>query len=247
MRFNMFSDGHLGHYGGRLSTGNGYQPRVGIDWTATIHPAQITQKISDGDRPAIEDQVRVAPPGSATGVAGPGNNDATDSGFSGWDMSRQRRVKVFYGNPDKVPPEPIAETTNADPVPEYRPIHHYPADDVEGNDDSSVAADEDSNPYDQGAGTPGKGTRGTLRSTDQPFNTFFDALDYENNPPGENGDTFRWQVHFREFVRVQLGRKWYRCSDFGLWRWHMHTKRVSDKWGPDPDFLDVLDTTNDNF
>jgi hypothetical protein len=233
----------LGQHGGRLTAQNGYRPAVGIDWTATIHPAQIT----DIDRPAIENQVRVSPPIYERGVANHHNHDATGRGFSGWDMSRQVRQRVCKGNPDKVPPEPIAETTNADPEPQDRPIAYpAPADDVQGNDDREVGIDEDSWPYDEGAGTPGRGIRGTLRSTDQPSISFLDAEDYNRIPSGEDGDTFRWVLHFREFVRVQLGRKWYRCSEFGLWRWHMHAK-FRTGWGPEPGRPDVFDSTNDDF
>jgi hypothetical protein len=127
-----------------------------------------------------------------------------------------------------------------------QPIPTYPADDVEGNDDAA-SADEDTNPYDQGAGTPGQGTRGTLRAHDAQSRVFRDANDHSGNPPGEDGDTYRIHAHFREFVRVQLGGTWYRCSEFGLWRWHMNAIRVGGMWGRDLVLIDELDTTNDAF
>jgi hypothetical protein len=247
----------LGPFSGRglnPARPNEYTSLANIDFTAAIQPAEI---ITDNmNRPAIENQRRVPPPGPNTldrGVAGP-LLDATGRGFSGWDMSRQIRLKVFKGNPDKVPPEPVRETTNNDPLVNDRPIPAYPSDDpanpllkVVGNDDAGVT-DEDPFPYDQGAGTPGQGTRGTLRSFDHVSVAFEDGFDHTGTPPGENGDTYRRRVHFREFVRVQLGNTWYRCSDFGLWRWHMFAKRLSGKWGPEPGFQDLLDdSTNDDF
>ncbi len=227
-----FIDGTpLGLHDGRHPTS--YVRKAGIDWTATIEPAEV---ITDADRPALEDQARQAPPGENNGVPGPGNLDTTGSGFSGWDISRQKRRKVFKGNP---PGTPLAETTAADPDPFARPAG-FPADDVEGNDDSDCGADEDSNPYDAGAGVPGKGTRGTLRSNDEPSTPFDDAT-------GADGDTFRKRIHFREFVRVQLDTTWYRCSDLGLWRFHMFAKRVAGKWDIEPAQVDLFDLTNDGF
>ena len=226
----------------------GYFPAARIEWTATIEPAAI---ITDPDRPAIEAQQRVAPPGSDRGVAGfpgPNNLDATGSGFSGWDMSRQRRQRVFKGNPDKVPPatpEPITETTPNDPEIEDRPLA-YPTNDVEGNDDTRGVQDEDSNPYER-PGIPGQGTTGTLRSTDRPEVPFLDVHDHSGNVPGEEGDTYRLRNQFREFVRVQLGSTWYRCSDFGLWRHHVNAKRLQGRWNVEPGLPDRFDATNNGF
>jgi hypothetical protein len=249
----------LGLQGGRgVSQGfPGYFAAAGIDWTAIIYPALI---ITDNTRrPAIEEQPRVAPPSPPppgvnlnAGVADSGNLDVTGRGFSGWDMSRQRRQRVFIGNPFKVSPngdllEPIEETKANHPVIEDRPMPNYPADEVEGNDDATVGADEDSYPYDAGAGIPGQGTRGTLRSTDTPEVPLLDALDHTGITPGENGDTYRLRNHFREFVRVQLGTTWYRCSDFGLWRWHMNAQLLNGKWNLEPPLIDTLDATNDGF
>ena len=229
----------LGIRGGR--TAGQYESRAGIDWTARIQPAEI---ITDLDRPAIEDQRRVSPPGDDKGVADSANKDVTGSGFSGWDISRQKRRRVFKGNPSKTPPEPITQATNADNYPMDRPIMTYPANGVEGNDDTSVCADEDSNPYDDG---PNLGTRGTLRSYDQTRLTLVDGTDHSGNAPGEDGDTYRRRFHCREFARVQLGTTWYRCSDFGLWRWHMNAMWHNGQWNAESGQPDELQLDNSNF
>jgi hypothetical protein len=227
-----------GRFLDQTSGRKGYLAHARIDWTATIEPAAI---ITDtNNRPEIEEQTRVAPPGTTMnplrdgGVASVFNRDMTGEGFSGWDMSRQRRQKVFIGNPPSVP---MAETPANHFPEEDRPIPNYPSDEVEGNDDDSVGADEDSNPYDQGAGTPGKGTRGTLRSTDKPRIIRMDDQ-------GTDGDRYSLRNQFSEFVRVQLGNTWYRCSDFGLWRHHVNAKRVNGEWDKDPARPDEFDATN---
>src|SRR5262249_21926407 len=115
--------------------------------------------------------------------------------------------------------------------------------DVEGNDDSgpkvSSVKDEDSNPYDEDVSwIPGKGKKGTLRSTDMPV---FDVAGFDD------GRTFRLRQQFREFVRVQLGNTWYRCSDFGLWRLHSNLKKLNGQWDVEPGQPHNFDTTNDDF
>ena len=120
----------------------GYVAKAVIDWTATIHPAEI---IKGSDRPAIEKQVRVRPPYPSKGAPGPGIDDvdATGRGFRGWDMSQQARWKVFKGNPDKG--VPIKETTAHDPEVDDQPNHDYPADDPQGN----IQGSDDHGPTDE--------------------------------------------------------------------------------------------------
>lgn len=232
----------LGLHGGRYATG--YKPQAGIDWTATIAPATI---ITDADRPAIEGQTRVRPPGSAAagdrldkGVASDANKDATGSGFSGWDISRQVRMKAMIGNP-------LASAGASFWARLGYAQESYAGDDVEGNDDGSVGADEDSNPYDEGSGVPGKGAKGILRSNDEPGLGFPDGQTSSHTAPAANDDTARLHVHFREFVRVQIGSKWYRVSDWGEWRWHFNTKRVAGKWDAEAGQADILEKNNNGF
>jgi hypothetical protein len=222
-----------------------YVAVAGIEWTATILPREI---IFDNDRPAIEKQTREVPPGDDLGVASPVHRDATGSEFMGWDMSRQKRRKGFKGNPEKHPPVPMKETTSSD-LEQLRPVKDYPANPVEGNDDTK--RNEDSNPYDQRdpqlGVVPGLGEKGTLRSADHPSLELSDTNPIF--PPGfeEEGYTIRMHWQFREFVRVQLGKKWYRCSDFKPWRYYANIKRRNGKWNADPDRPDTFDLTNKGF
>ena len=232
---------------GSWSLGDYYKVKANIDWMATISPSEL---ISDDDRPAIEEQARDVTnlPGDPNGVAGAANPDATLSGFSGWDISRQKRRRAQKGNPDKTPPEQIYDTTANDPIEIHQRLD-YPSNELEGNDDAGVFSDEDNNPYPQSGvfDPPGAGADGTLRSTDSPSDWFYDTKDYNNQAPGENGDTVRRHFQAREFVRVQLGDKWYRCSDWGNWRLHYNAKRLNDEWNAEPTTTDVLDSTNNDF
>jgi len=42
---------------------------------------------------------------------------------------------------------------------------------------------------------------------------------------GVNGDTWEARVHFRAFARLQLGSKWYRISNWGLYRVHFKFRK----------------------
>jgi hypothetical protein len=123
-----------------------YRAAAGIDWIGTISPSEI---ITASERPAIERQERESPPGSEVGldngVANSENLDASGSGFSGWDVSRQVTTQTYRG-PDLIP--------DASPG--------YPQTPAFGNDDNDVV-DEDSNPY-----VAGKGAIGQIVSTDEP-------------------------------------------------------------------------------
>ena len=47
---------------------------------------------------------------------------------------------------------------------------------------------------------------------------------------GADGDTFEVRLHFREFMRVNLGNTWFRASDFSPWRFHARFIRVAREW-----------------
>jgi hypothetical protein len=208
-----------------FSNADFYDRRAGIDWLATIQPPEI---ITDPLRPGLEDQRRVSPPGNDIGVAGEPIGNSR-SGFSGWDMSRQARIKVVSGN----------KNTSRQIKRDERV---YPPNDVQGNDDPIHASISDTNPYDKGIGVPRKSKSGTLRSHHRPGRSFEHAK-------GKDGDFFIKRLHFREFVRIQLGNKWYRCSDFGVWIYHVFASRKGGKWGPtegSPDIFDVIDLASDD-
>jgi hypothetical protein len=87
---------------------------------------------------------------------------------------------------------------------------YYPQDKVEGNDDGG----NDTDPY---AATSG----GKLTDIDSPDNDFRDSA-------GAIGDTAEARSQFGEFVRAQIGTKWFRVSDFAEWRFHTKLKKVSE-------------------
>ncbi|TKJ34404.1 MAG: hypothetical protein CEE38_17810 [Planctomycetes bacterium B3_Pla] len=216
-----------------------YTVRGGIEWTATIYPSEI---ITGWNRPDIEGQYRIDPPGSGAGVAGDISKDGTDSGFSGWDMSRQKRRKVWKGNTEKNPPTTIFLATKNDNDERDRLITNYPTNDAEGNDDTNTSF-SDSNPYGAENGAP----IGKLLSYDRPSIGFGDAINYNGGTPADDGDTFKKKLHLREFVRVQLGSEWYRCSDWGKWRFHVNLKRQDGKWGTEPGQKNILELNNKYF
>lgn len=216
-----------------------YTVRSGIEWTATIYPLEI---ITGWNRPDIEGQYSVDPPGSGAGIAGDISKDGTGSGFSGWDMSRQKRRKIWKGNTEISPPVAILLAPKDDIDEGDRLIANYPKNDAEGNDDTNTSF-SDSNPYDAENGAP----VGKLLSYDRPSVVFGDAANYNGGVPANNGDTFKKKLHLREFVRVQLGSIWYRCSDWGEWRFHVNLKRQDDKWGIEPGQKNILELNNKLF
>ena len=180
------------------------------DFPVAVHPDTIC---SDDDRPDIEAQAAVDVPGA-------NNHDVVYNALLRggatrcWDVSRRLRVKVL--NPNLIPlaqlpamagpvwaGQPAAMTIPAD----------YPASDVEGNGDSTVANEND-NPY----------TSGAMLSWNTPTISMANAS-------GANGNTFEVRLQFGEFVRLQLGGTWYRVSDIYDWRFHVLMRRVGGHWG----------------
>ncbi len=40
---------------------------------------------------------------------------------------------------------------------------------------------------------------------------------------------------------------WYRCSDWGDWRWHYHAKRMTDAWNLELGQTNLVDNKNNSF
>ena len=189
-----------------LSTPRGLNPqgnaRTGIRWTATVKPIEI---ITDQDRPNLEGSNTTNPPGG-TNWKGVSLQRGVNSK---WDISRQIRTKVRKnGNVMSVGALKAyfmyGNTAGRDS------ILSYPMDDRVGNDDV-YTADETDNPY---TSSP----LGQLTSTDAPQRGLYDIQ-------GRTGDQIEFVLQFREFVRVELAGNWYRCSDWGLWRFHIAGKK----------------------
>ena len=90
----------------------------------------------------------------------------------------------------------------------------YPADDALGNDDATDTDPENNDPYNNG---------GVVTATDDVIMSMADAT-------GADGDTFERHYHFREFLRINLETRWYRVSDFSLWRFHGLFRREGGVW-----------------
>jgi hypothetical protein len=48
------------------------------------------------------------------------------------------------------------------------------------------------------------------------------------NSAGTVGDIVETRSEFREFVRAQIGSKWYRVSDYHPWRFRLRVRKVNE-------------------
>jgi hypothetical protein len=126
-------------------------------------------------------------------VAAPGGTNSCGFNLAGgvreeWDNSRQ--IRGVITNPNSLPLhcEDWLST-------------EFPNSNVEGNDDIQQG-DETNNPY---------GNGGILTGRDPPFRQW-------SNNIGAPGNTIEEDLHFQEFVRLQIGGFWYRISAWQLWR-----------------------------
>jgi len=167
------------------------------------NPIQPSSIITEQERPDLSG-------GNATLV--PGGNHWTGAPLSGgadkkWDTSRQMRTNLIN-------PAGIAGAQFTQPAPVGGVT--YPQDRVEGNDDRSTG-DENNDPYSNGS---------KLNGFDQPGLGISHAA-------GSNGDTVEWRLHFREFNRLEINKKWFRISDDFLWRMHFKMKKANGQWDND--------------
>lgn len=166
------------------------------------------------DRPALNGSSDAA--GQVPNSTTPHINDGQPYGQppNRWDISRQMRLRIL---------SPAIATADFSAVPGtlYNGlpaanliVQDYPAVDTEGNDDNGPNR-EDTDPYTDP-------DVGHLTDTDPP------GLPMLVDRAGVPGDTVEVRVQLREFVRLQIGTRWYRTSDFaqGEWRHHGRLKRV---------------------
>lgn len=191
---------------------------AGIDHAFRITPPEI---ITDADRPDIHGPAVPVPGAALRHVVGGAPLGGGACGHR-WDASRQIRVRVL--NPHLypilsgaglpvLPPGVLGHLWAGQPVANTVP-ENYPADPVLGNDDSSEFDPEQNSPYCNG---------GVVEGTDDPQMPML-------NTTGADGNTFEVRFHFREFLRVNLGTRWYRASDFSLWRVHFRFLRAGGVW-----------------
>ena len=195
----------------------GFSVSAGIDHSFTITPRSI---ITDADRPALDGPRTAAVPGAAQTHVISGSTLAGGAGdpiaaSHKWDASRQIRVKIL--NPHLYPPAQLSVVAGhlwtGQPIAVTEP-EAYPANDALGNDDTTDGDPENNDPYNNG---------GVVTGTDDPIMSIV-------NTTGADGDTFERRYHFREFLRVNLDTRWYRASDFSLWRFHGRYRRTGGAW-----------------
>ena len=193
---------------------------AGIDHTFTITPATI---ITDADRPALNGPRSAAVPGAALGhlIGGTLAAGATKK----WDASRQIRVKVL--NPHLYTVAANLTAPGLPPVAGHlwagQPVasnipENYPANDALGNDDTHT--DDERVPPGTGIPNDPYVNAGVCTGRDNPVAVLATST-------GSNGDTFEVRMHFREFLRVNLNTKWFRASDYSLWRFHARFRRTA--------------------
>jgi hypothetical protein len=138
-----------------------------------------------------------------------------------WDMSRQIRVKVRApnigsGEFDSTWPNLFSGLPSASIMKES-----YPTNTLYGNDDSGGQPNEYTNPYNNS---------GKLGDYDRPL------IHGPNHDRPATGSTYEMRWQFREFSRLEINGKWYRVSDWFLWRLHMKaTKKPGITVDPDND------------
>jgi len=142
-----------------------------------------------------------------------------------WDISRQMRIRVH---------SPSLNTNDYDESikgqiyqglsSENKMVIDYPQEEAEGNDDIGTA-DEDNNPYSSAETKPGASTKtpsGDLASSDLPVGPVWIKT------TSAGGDKLEWRFYFREFVRLEIGKKWFLISDFGDGEWKHVAKAEKD-------------------
>ena len=161
-----------------------------------------------------------------------------------WDMSRQVRARVkspqLHWRNWNVRPQKTWQNLN---LPKANVVFvKFPASEVEGNDDPFVGAGaQDNNPYSAqeqdlsvipkpNQAVP-KAKVGEMTSIDSPFGPLVPNSPNLVAPAGQNqtipnGWTVELHMQFIEFVRLQIGSKWYLISDQtgGQWRFQAKLK-----------------------
>ena len=199
----------------------------GEDWTrssvlwhfeATVQPVSILAKTDD-----IPDMTGI----NATQVSNAQAPHALDGGPFGdatykWDFTRRCRrhslMPSITANDVLWPRKGLlsASLPAADKIFPTSPASgadHYPSEPTEGNDDTQLPnADVDVYAPDSGE---------KLLDDDQPRNTFRDGA-------GAIGDIVDDRMQFQQFVRGEINGKWYRVSNYSLWRNHTKLKKVDE-------------------
>jgi hypothetical protein len=174
--------------------------QASVNFTATILPPEI---ITDPDHPDLSGGKTTDPPDNGTQICG---RPLAGGANRKWDISRQTRQNVI--NPAGLVPIPASDAclwTNIS----------YPANRVEGNDDTHPG-DETNDPY---------ANSGTLTSNDTPS-------DFVQHSQGRDGNTLELRFQFQELARLELNSRWWLISDLFPWRFHIKTRKdaATHRW-----------------
>jgi len=190
---------------------------ISSDWnfSAEVQPKTI---VTDAERPDLSGAPETDVPNRYAKHAGEG--DEFGQPDHKWDISRQMRIRVkspnigtndlydikgtFY---DNLPNANLIEPTCPKPG-----TDSYPENPLEGNDNSSEFS-KDTNPYE----APSIGLLLDRDGPNQPF--------VLNKSPNL-GDTIQFHMQFKEFCRLELGRKWYLISAHMPWRLDARLKKT---------------------
>ncbi len=148
----------------------------------------------------------------APSVPAPGNHPWTGNALApgasiSYDASRQVRV-IYKSNDSNV--QQFLHVGTPD-------IMAYPSDPIEGNDDPDMVGE--TIPY-----LP-QGTTAIMRDGDQPFV----SLDHATGNGNPNATIFGL-AQFKQFARIQIGSRWYKCSADELSEVTFKLKRDNGKW-----------------
>lgn len=208
--------------------------RVFWEFAATIYPPEI---ITENEKPDFSGSPLIPVPNfdkahflDGLGLGQPKNK---------WDITRQARVRILS------PVLGIGDLADDGPGVVYDALPNanrivatsvtqgtdsYPSEELEGNDGSKPAF-KSTDPYGQG--------NGRLEDSDEVRTAGV------VNAAGAVGTCFEARWQFREFVRLEIGGRWYRVSDWALWRFHAKLKK--DESGLYVDDGSVSDGTNDGW
>ncbi len=232
--FNHKPDHEFVNTGGQSS----YSLKDRVGFTFTILPADLF--VLGADFPNLkEDHNKDYPVPNGLHVID--NNSAEPAKWSDgvskqWDVTRQ--MQITLNNPSHISPGafndfPIyprlyslrngANQFNGIILPWPQP------EDIAGNDDSYPQNrdenDEPYVPYSGGVGTtPLDHAREQVTSSDKP------NINSPASAGMTEGMTFAWKYDFREFVRLQIGKRWYRVSPNVGWYMELKVRYHGNEW-----------------
>ena len=220
-QFNRTSGVELvdGTLGNRATYSASDHPEQALVFEFTIYPIGMCDLTSD-----IPD-FRGGPASLPPGGSKPLNPSASLSNGADakWDDSRAIEVTITNPNiPRAKYPASSALVDNPDILagqPANGVVVEFPSSDVIGTDDS-IGTSDGGNPYESSpVGVPQRLRHevGKMRSDDRPNSSISDYL--------QEDATYEEANAFREFLRLNIGARWYRVSDFKQWEFRLRTTK----------------------